>query len=375
MPKKTKLQIAIVGGGTGGHITPALAVAQQLHKDHEVWFVGSLHGPEGEIVRRHDYPFYGIAAGKLRRYVSFDNITDIFRVIVSFIQSFFLFLRKRPDVIFAKGGYVTVPAVYAANLLGIPVVAHESDVIMGLANRLVLGKAKIVCTGFPENVYPQPIRSKLRFTGNPVREIFRDRSIARLDVLRELEFSPRRPVVLVLGGSQGAQSINELIWQRLPDLLEKTQLIHLAGPNHYKKALSVKDHLEPKLQKRYQPFSFVGEELPAYMGAADIVVSRSSANVTAELTALRKPMILIPLPSAASDHQRANAQVYAKKQAAVVLEEIGLTSEQLIAAIADLLEDEGKQTELVKAVRQFDSPQAANLIAETVVTVGQRRKR
>lgn len=371
--KKNRLNIAIVGGGTGGHITPALAVAEVLKKDHIIWFVGSSNGPEGEIIRRLHYPFYGIAAGKLRRYASWDNVVDLFRVAFGFFQSLGLFIRQRPDVLFAKGGYVTVPAVYAAALIGIPVVAHESDVVMGLANRLVFSKAKIMCTGFPESAYPAAIRTKLRFTGNPVRSIFRQGIPTKLETMRELDFSLRRPVVLILGGSQGAQPINTLIWSRLPELLELTQVIHLTGSSHYKEAVSVYDHLSPKLQKRYQPFGFVGEELPAYMAVADIVISRASANVTAELAALRKPMILLPLPGAAADHQRANARLYKKKQAAVVVEEVGLTSQQLIAAVARLLDDSEKRAELSKAVRLFDSPQAAQLIADTMVAAAQGR--
>jgi UDP-N-acetylglucosamine--N-acetylmuramyl-(pentapeptide) pyrophosphoryl-undecaprenol N-acetylglucosamine transferase len=370
---KQKLRIAIVGGGTGGHITPALAVAEELKKEHEVWFIGSTKGPEGDIIRRMDYPFHGIAAGKLRRYISMENVTDIFRIGLGFFQSLRLFMGNRPDALFAKGGYVTVPAVYAARLLRIPVVAHESDVIMGLANRLVFDRSTVVCTGFPETVYPRSLRSKLRFTGNPVRSIFR-RSLSKAQTMRELDFSMRRPVVLVLGGSQGAQSVNMLLWDRLPEILELTQVIHLTGVNHSKKASSVKDHLTPKLQKRYQPFGFVGEELPAYMNAADIVISRSSANVMAELAALRKPMILMPLPSSASDHQRANAQVFRKKQAAVVLEEVGLTSDQFLQSIRQLITDTVKQRELSQATGHFDSPQAASLIAETIVATAYGRK-
>lgn len=367
-----KLRIAIVGGGTGGHITPALAVAEQLRQHHRVWFIGSTNGPEGKIIKSAGYVFRSIQAGKLRRYFSLENLLDSFRIAIGFFQAWILLERYRPDVIFAKGGYVTVPVVYAASLLNIPVVAHESDVVMGLANRLVFHKATMICTGFPVTTYAKSLQLKLHFTGNPIRELFRQKLPDRLAILRKLGLSDSRPVVLVLGGSQGALPINQLLWSQLDESLESFQLIHLTGVDHVEQAEVARQNLPNKLQKRYLPFGYADEELLEYMVAADVVVSRGSANVLTELTAIKKPAIIIPLPHAASDHQRANARVFKAKGAAVVVEEVGLTATQLLASIKALLADKEKQRYMTRSMQLFYSPQAAKLIAETIVRVARK---
>jgi UDP-N-acetylglucosamine--N-acetylmuramyl-(pentapeptide) pyrophosphoryl-undecaprenol N-acetylglucosamine transferase len=364
-----KLRIAIVGGGTGGHITPALAVAEQLRQHHRVWFIGSAHGPEGKIIKDAGYVFRSIQAGKLRRYFSLENFIDSFRILIGFVQAWIMLERYRPDAIFAKGGYVTVPVVYAASFLNIPVVAHESDVVMGLANRLVFHKATMICTGFPVASYTKALQSKLHFTGNPIRNLFRQKLPDRTQVLKKLGLSNSRPVVLMLGGSQGALPINQLLWEQLEIALESFQLIHLTGVDHIGAALDMQAKLPVRLRKRYLPYGYANDELIDYMTAADIVVSRGSANVLTELTAVKKPTIIIPLPHAASDHQRANARLFKKKGAAVVLEEIGLTSSQLLRSIEALLNDRAKQRHISQAMQLFYSPNAAKLIAETIVRV------
>ncbi len=371
MNRSKQLRVVVAGGGTGGHITPALAVAESLKKlDCQVTFIGSLAEADSELVKGSGFTYHGIQAGKLRRYFSWQNVPDFFRVGIGFLQARSLLSRLKPDVVFTKGGYVSVPVAYAAAFLEIPVVAHESDVVMGLANRLVSTKAELVCTGFPVSDYLEPLRSKLRFTGNPIRELFSKRPSARSVTLHRLNFTPSLPVVLVMGSSQGALPINELLQGELEKNVAEWQIIHLTGPNHLEAAEAARELLPTHLAKHYRPFDFVGEELLDYLAIADLVVSRSSASSLAECAALGKAMILIPLPSAASDHQRLNAQIYAQHQAALVYEQDRLTPAKLHSVIADLLKSKEKRKELSRSIKQFSSPKAADLIAELVVAVG-----
>lgn len=371
--KQRKLRIVITGGGTGGHITPALAVAEALKKqDVEVVFIGSVNGPEKQLVKQAKLPFYGIQAGKLRRYASWENLIDAFRVVIGLGQAWMLLMRLKPVAVFAKGGFVSVPVAYAAHFLEIPVVAHESDVVMGLANRLVLNKAEVMCTGFPVAAYPSTMRPKLHFTGNPIRELFRQKLPSRATLLDRYELTSSRPVVLALGGSQGARGINRLLLDDLALFLEDFQLIHITGQLDNEWALRTTKQLPPRLLKRYRQFSFVHDELVEYMALADVVVSRSSANVLNELAWLKKPTILIPLPSSASDHQRANAQLFAERSAAKVFEEDQLTSQQLHQELEDLLKDKAQREAMARSIHQFSSPQAVELIAEIILKVARQ---
>lgn len=361
------MKIVIAGGGTGGHITPALAVASELQKRGcVVTFIGSRGGPERELVV--GYPFFAITAGKLRRYFSLLNCLDAFRVVIGFFESLFLLTRLDPQVVFAKGGYVTVPVVYAAALLNIPVVAHESDAVLGLANRLIASKVKAICTGFPVSFYPRRLQWKLHFTGNPIRELFYRAPTERKKVLTQLGFSLARPTVLVMGGSQGASAINELIFSSLATLLKEVQLIHLTGKRDRDKAEEQRARLPRRLAQRYQVYDFVTDELAEFLTVADVVVSRASANALAELAYLQKAVILIPLPLAASDHQRANAAIFTKKQAAIVLFQDQLTGDSLTQVIFDLLEDPKQRQDLSRSIHSLSSPSAGRVIAEIVIS-------
>lgn len=361
-----KKHIVITGGGTGGHVAPALAVAEVLAAEgHQLHFIGSTQSAERTLVESYNIQFSAIQTGKLRRYFSFENFIDIFKVGIGFFQAFFILLGRKTDVVFAKGGYVTVPVVYAAKLLGIPVVIHESDAVMGLANKIIAAKATTICTGFPSVIDG---KVKTLFTGNPVRSIFSAQQPANEAVLKHLGFEAKIPVILFMGGSQGAHAINELVLAMLGEALESLQIIHLTGERDSSWAKKVKTHLPKELQQRYQPFGFVTEELPAYLSAADIVVSRASAGVIAELAALGKASILIPLPSAASDHQRANAKILAEKKAALVLEEQETDSHQLRKHIHELLKENKERKQLSDNIRSFYVSNAATMIAQAIVT-------
>ncbi len=364
---KAKPCIVITGGGTGGHITPALAVADQLDSlGYRVIFIGSMNGPEKDLVTEAGYTFYGIQAGKLRRYIDWHNLTDLFKVMVGFWQARNRLARLKPAAVFSKGGYVTVPVVYAAAFLEIPIIIHESDVVMGLANQLAASKAQIIATGYPVESYARTLPVQLRFTGNPVRELFKTKLTDRRQALLRHGLALTRPLVVVMGGSQGAQAINQLIFDGLPTLLQTVQLIHLTGVSHREEATHIKAALPRALAKHYHPYGFVGEELVTFLQLAEVVVSRASAGSLSELALLGKPTILIPLSTSASGHQQANAEAVAKKGAALVLDETKLTSQQLVQTILKLVADKEEQAELSRSIRSFSSPQAAALIAELI---------
>lgn len=366
-------RIVITGGGTGGHIMPALAVAEELRQaGHTVMFIGSSHGPERELVEAQGLEFYGIEAGKLRRYFDWQNFVDSFRVVVGVLQAGLILSRLKPDAIFAKGGYVSVPVAYAASWLGIPVVAHESDAVMGLANRLVSRSAEVVCTGFPVSTYPATLRAKLRFTGNPVRQLVTQKLSTKAELYKKYSLDPKRPTLLFMGSSQGAHPINELVVSALTDLLADWQVIHLAGPADAAWVVEVKAKLPAESKSYYLPYGFVGEDLPELLVLADLVFSRASANSVAELAALGKATVLIPLPSAASDHQRANAKVIAKQEGSIVVEQSELSSNKLVKLIKKLLADEDQLKALRRNIKAFYSPQAPKLIAEAVVEVASK---
>ncbi len=362
--------VVITGGGTGGHITPALAVGEALLEAGAfVSFIGSPASFEAPVIKAAGYQFYPIQAGKLRRYWSWANVVDFGRVIVGFFQARRILARLKPDVIFAKGGYVCVPVVYAAAFLEIPIVAHESDVILGLANRLIFEKTQLVCTGFPVKSYPVSLRAKLRFTGNPVRSIFMSRRVMPESTLKKLKFSRLAPVVLFLGGSQGAHAINELVFNDLAESLDHYQIIHFTGVADVAAAEALKAKLPKRLAKAYQPFAYVEAELVALLRLADLVVCRSGANTLAELAVLGKAAVLIPLPSAASGHQLANARVFAAQDAAIILEEDRLTAAELTTAVTALLDDPERMKGLSRSIRLFASPKAAQIIAEHILGV------
>ncbi len=363
----TKRRIVIAGGGTGGHITPALAVAAELSNEQtDISFIGQASGMESELVAKAGYPFHGIKAGKLRRYFDLANVTDLFKTISGFFASYTKLKELRPKVIFSKGGYVAVPVAYAAAMLHIPVVTHESDAVIGLANRLIAKKARLICTGFPSVNYPESLRKKIEYTGNPVREIFERKIPAKIALCEHYKIDPKSPIVLVIAGSQGSRAINQLIFDSLEKLLPTISIIHITGVNHLSEAKSVRALLPEDLRKRYYVHDFVGDELPEYMALADLVVSRASAAVISELAIMNKPTILIPLPTAASDHQQVNAKILAKAKAALLVPEYDLTASILQEKLIALITDNTQLEQLSRTIGAFATPDASVKIARLI---------
>lgn len=326
-------RIILTGGGTAGHVTPNIALLPQLKElGYEVSYIGSYNGIEKDLITQQDIPYYGISSGKLRRYFSTKNFTDPFRVLKGFTQANHLIKKIKPDVIFSKGGFVSVPVVMAGKRHNIPVIIHESDMTPGLANKLALSSATKVCCNFPETINHLP-EGKAFLTGCPIRHelLTGDSALAK----QLCGFTSSLPVILVMGGSLGSVSVNNAIRNILPQLLNKFQIIHLCGKGKVDHSLS---HLEG-----YAQFEYINDELKNLFSLADLVISRAGANAICELLALRIPNILIPLGlNASRGDQILNANSFAKQGFSVVMDEDSLTQDSLYKEILSLYENRNK---------------------------------
>ena len=325
-------RIILTGGGTAGHVTPNIALIPELEKrGYEIHYIGSKTGIEKELIGNFDIPYYGISSGKLRRYFDVKNFTDPFRILKGYAEADKLMRKIQPDVVFSKGGFVTVPVVKAAKRRHVPCVLHESDISPGLANRLCISSAAAICANFPETLEHLP-EGRAYLTGSPIRaELFSGNRLTGLDFCG---FTAEKPVILVIGGSLGSVRVNEAVREILPKLLERYQIIHLCG----------KDKIDETFQdlEGYVQYEYIQKELCDLLDAADIVISRAGANAICELLALHKPNILIPLSMEASRGDRIlNAASFEKQGYSYVIKEEDLTSERLLEAIKEV--DQKKQ--------------------------------
>lgn len=320
-------KIVMTGGGTAGHVTPNLALVPLL-KDagYEIFYIGSYTGIEKNMVEKAGITYYGISSGKLRRYHDWKNFTDPFRVIKGFSEANQLLKHIKPDVVFSKGGFVSVPVVMAAGRQHIPAIIHESDMTPGLANKLAIPFATKVCCNFPETLNYLP-DGKAVHTGSPIRqELFSGNKEAGLSFCG---FTADKPVLLIMGGSIGSRFINNAVWESLDELLKSFQIVHLVGKGNVNNELVGKTG--------YQQYEFVSEQLNDIFAMTDIMISRAGANSISEILALKIPNILIPLSAAASrGDQILNAESYEKQGFSTVLQEETLTSELLLSSIKDV---------------------------------------
>ena len=339
-------RIVLTGGGTAGHVTPNIALIPGLRdKDYDIQYIGSYTGIEKELIEPFDIPYHGISSGKLRRYFSMQNFTDPFRVLKGFSQARSLLKELKPDVIFSKGGFVSVPVVLAAKKLGIPTICHESDITPGLANKIAIPSATKVCCNFPETLDNLPA-DKAVLTGSPIRqELLSGNRLAAMDLCG---FSAGKPVILVIGGSLGSVIVNNAVREALPELLEHFNIIHLCGKGKVDESYND--------TKGYAQFEYIKNELRDIFALSDIVISRAGANAICELLALRKPNLLIPLSlNASRGDQILNARSFEKQGFSMVIEEEQLTKESLIEAVNKLYEDRGSYMDAMKASGQQDS--------------------
>lgn len=353
-------KIVLTGGGTAGHVTPNIALIPELKKqDYEIYYIGSLEGIESKLIPELGIPYYGISSGKLRRYIDVKNLSDPFKVIKGLHQARRLFRQIKPDVVFSKGGFVSVPVVVAAKSKGIPCIIHESDMTPGLANKICIPCASRVCTNFPETMKHLPAE-KAVLTGSPIRE-----ELFHGDKARGLSFcgfDDSKPVILIMGGSLGAVAINNAVRHILPELLKSYQVIHLCG----------KDKLDASLDgtKGYVQFEYIKDELCDLMAAADIMISRAGANTICEILALRKPNILIPLSAQASrGDQILNAASFEKAGYSIILQEEDISDEKLLNAVQQAYD---KREDYIKAMKRS---QLNNSIEKIVGLINEASKK
>ena len=352
--------VAFTGGGTAGHVVPNLPIIDALlDAGCNVSYLGSRTGLEsgllGARIGRDGVTYHGLTTGKLRRYFSMENLRDLGRVVQAVWQAFALLggpVEERPEVLFSKGGYVSLPVVWAAWLRRIPVIAHESDQSPGLANRLALPCLHTLCTNFPE-VRAPGLRGDLVQTGTPLRQslLQGDRTAG----LAFLNFPQARPLLLVTGGSLGAEAINSAVREALPSLLERFNLVHLCGAGK----------LAPELeQPGYRQFEYLNEPWGDVLAAADLVLSRAGANSLYELAALGKPNLLIPLPAAVSRGDQVENAAFAQEQGySLVIPEEDLSTQTMVAALEQLLaEREAWQAALSRFVPGDALPQILQLL-------------
>ena len=340
-------RIVMTGGGTAGHVTPNIALMPALKEaGYDIQYIGSYTGIEKELIEGQGIPYTGIDSGKLRRYFDLKNFSDPFRVVKGYAQALGLMMKLKPNIVFSKGGFVSVPVVLAAKTCGIPAIIHESDITPGLANRIAIKGAKKVCCNFPETLKYLPAE-KAVLTGSPIR---RELLSGNPEAAYKLCGFPteRKPVLLIIGGSLGSRAINEAIRKVLSELLKDFYIIHLCG----------KGNLDETLVgvEGYAQFEYATTELTDMLALADLAISRAGANSICELLALHKPNILIPLSAAASrGDQILNAKSFAKQGFSHVIQEEDVTDEVLLAAIRDVFANKQQYIDAMSASGQMDS--------------------
>lgn len=339
-------RIVLTGGGTAGHVTPNIALLPALKEaGFEIAYVGSHGGIERQLLSDYNIPYTGVSTGKFRRYLDVKNLTDPFRVVRGYGEAKKFLKEYKPDVVFSKGGFVSVPVVRAAAALKIPCIIHESDMTPGLANKLCYGSAMKICCNFPETVSSLP-EKKAVLTGTPIRaELF----VGDAAKGREFcGFSDDKPVLLVTGGSLGAMAVNQAVRDALPGLLEKFNVVHLCGKNKI-------DNMMLTIPG-YKQFEYIKDEMKDLLAMADVVISRAGANAICELLALRKPNILIPLPAKASrGDQILNAKSFEAQGYSVVLDQDDLTQKLICETVNSVYNERDKYISKMEKSAQQDA--------------------
>ena len=337
--------IILTGGGTAGHVTPNLALMPGLkERGFEIRYIGSYEGIEKQMMEKAGVPYDGVATGKFRRSLNPKNVTDIGNVFKGAREAMALLRKYRPDIVFSKGGYVSVPVVKAAKKLGIPVIIHESDMTPGLANKLCFSSAAKICCNFPETLSMLP-KDKAVLSGSPIRaELLQG---DREKGLRFAGLSGEKPVLLMIGGSLGALKLNQALRAALPEITKRFDVVHLTGKGKLDESLAG--------TPGYVQYEFISDELADLFAAADVVFSRAGANAICELLALRKPSLLVPLPKEESrGDQILNAASFEKQGFSKVIAQAGLTPEVLTKAVSELYDGRERYISTMSESAQAD---------------------
>jgi UDP-N-acetylglucosamine--N-acetylmuramyl-(pentapeptide) pyrophosphoryl-undecaprenol N-acetylglucosamine transferase len=357
--------IVLTGGGTSGHVTPNIALIPKLKaKGYTIHYIGSKNGIEKQLAEKQGLPYYAVSAGKLRRYLDIKNVTDLFRITGGFFQSLSILKKLKPDIVFSKGGFVSCPVVWASWVLRIPVVIHESDITPGLTNKLSMPFARKVCYTFPESK-KYFSAEKACHTGLPVREEINSGS--RINGLKLCGFSSGKPVLVIIGGSQGSEFINRAVRDALKELLQIFQICHICG----------KGNMNPEFEKLsgYKQFEYVDKELPDIFACADVFISRAGATVLYEILTVKKPALLIPLSKNASrGDQILNAQSFYSQGYSDILMEEDVTKETLTTKIKELYLNKNSYIKSMKKNSGGDAVENIVSIVEEIAGSGHNSK-
>ena len=369
------MKIVFTGGGSGGHIFPIIAICRELRKiypkkDLKVVYLGPKDEFGKILLSQEGVKVKTIMAGKIRRYFSisafFLNLIDIFfKIPFGFFQAFLYLFISGPDLIFSKGGYGSIPTVLAGWFLGIPIFLHESDISPGMANRFLSKFSIEIFVSFPRTEYFS--QKKIISVGNPIR---REILGGSKEKARELfRLSGGKPIILILGGSQGAQRINDVILVILPDILKEFELIHQAGTKNFKQVRKEAEVIVfDELRKYYHLYPFLKEEeLREAYAAADLIVGRAGSGTIFEIAGLSKPSILIPLPEAAQNHQLKNAYAFAQRGATMVIEEVNFTPGFFLGRIRYLFSHPSEIEKMRNSAREFSRSRAGKIIASYLI--------
>jgi len=348
-------KIILTGGGTAGHVTPNIALIPYLKEaGFEASYIGSYEGIEKGLIEKAGLKYTGISSGKLRRYIDIKNLSDPFRVIKGYSEAKRILKAERPNIVFSKGGFVSVPVVLAAKSLKIPVIIHESDMTPGLANKIAIPSATKVCCNFPETVNYLP-EGKAVLSGSPIRKELANGSVEK--ALEICGFNKEKPIIMMTGGSLGSVHINNVLRAILPTLLKKYQLIHLCGKGNSDESLNDTEG--------YFQLEYAGGEMPHLLAAAEMVISRAGANSICELLSLCKANVLIPLSAEQSrGDQILNAASFEKQGFSFVIQDNDLTEENLMEAIDAVYENKDKY---VSKMKQASSSDACKIITDLIV--------
>jgi UDP-N-acetylglucosamine--N-acetylmuramyl-(pentapeptide) pyrophosphoryl-undecaprenol N-acetylglucosamine transferase len=379
-----RVKILITGGGTGGHVAPAMAVIEALrerHPDVHLLYVGSRSGIEARLAEAAGVPFKPIATGKLRRaanplkMINAKNLTDITRIPLGVFQAFKVVRSYRPNVVFSTGGYVCVPTVLASALLRVPIITHEQTVTVGLANRIAGRFAKQIALTFPESkaMLSTKLAAKSQVTGNPLRKALFTGAARNATRFGFVDLDAELPCVYVTGGAQGARVINRAIAAAAPDLLQSARILHQCGSADAEELRCARDELDPALAQRWQLRPFVeAEEIGDVWAMADVLVARAGAGTVTEACALGKPVVFVPLEPTSGDEQLKNAERSASGGGAIIVRQADCSAETITAALRPLLESAEKRAEMGLANAALATPNAAPVLADLLIQMARR---
>ena len=365
------MKILFTGGGTGGHIFPIVAIAREIRriyakKDLEFHYIGPKDEFGQILLSQEDFQINTITTGKIRNYFSFENLTDIlFKIPLSFIQSFFLIAKINTDLVFGKGGPGAVPVLFWAKIFKISIFIHESDAVPGRSNQIASKWAKKIFVSFPKTEYFN--LDKVVISGNQIRKELLEGDISTAKNLFNLTLE--KPVIMFCGGSQGAEAINDFVLRTLNDLLKDYEIIHITGMQNYKENLAESGVvIDKNLEKYYHSVAFLDEEkLKHVYKASNLVISRAGASAIFEIAALGKPSIIVPLPTSAQNHQAKNAYAYAAEGAAIVVEQDNLVQHFFLEKLQTIFAEQGTLQKMSEEALRFSKPFAAKTIAREIL--------